>query len=126
MQLEILADTFAVCRLAHSAAIPNWATGDFVSVSRCADELSIVCPQDHVPQHVAAEREWRCLRIVGPLDFSEVGVLASLAAPLADAKIPIFVISTFTTDYLLVRIDDQEHAFNVLRETGNELLTQNP
>ena len=119
MNLLILPDTFAICRLAGDAQIPDWASGDFISITRTADELSIVCPQDHVPDDVKAERGWRCLRVAGTLDFSEVGVLSALARPLADAGISIFVVSTFDTDYLMAREADLERAVVVLGEAGH-------
>ena len=119
MNLILLPDTFAICRLAGDAQIPDWVTGDFVSITRTGDELSIVCPQDRVPDDAKAERGWRCLRVAGTLDFSKVGVLSALAGPLAGAGISIFAISTFDTDYLMVREADLERAVAVLGEAGN-------
>lgn len=119
VNLLLLPNTFAICRLPGDVSIPTWATGDFISITRNADELSIVCPQDQVPGYVKTEREWRCLRVAGTLDFAEVGVLSALAGPLAGAGISIFVVSTFDTDYLMVRETDLERAVVVLGETGH-------
>src|SRR4051794_39552140 len=106
LSLEILDGTFAVCRLHEESPLPAWAAGSpFCCLARTAEELSIVCPEDRVPEGVRAERGWRCLRVAGTLDFAEVGVLAALLAPLAGAGIPVFVVSTFETDYLLVKGD---------------------
>ena len=118
MKLLLLSGTFAICRLAPDEPIPKWATGEFVSVTRTTDELSIVCRDDQVPAEADAERCWRCLRVAGTLDFSETGVLASLAEPLAAAGISIFVVSTFDTDYLLVRDNSLSDAIAAMQKTG--------
>jgi hypothetical protein len=110
---------FAVCRLASDAAIPEWATKDgFFSITRTSDELSIVCRQDAVPDDVRCERDWRCLRIAGTIPFATVGVLAGLTTPLAAAGIGVFAVSTFDTDYLLVKAEDWTTAVDVLRCRG--------
>src|SRR3954453_22248664 len=102
-----LEGTYAVSRLSPDASIPAWATaGPFVSITRTAEELSIVCPDREIPSDVPTERPWRGIRLAGPLDFSLVGVLASLVGPLARAGIPVFAISTFNTDYLPKRATD--------------------
>jgi hypothetical protein len=120
--LLVLDGTFAVCRLGGEAPIPPWATaGHFFSVTRTADELSIVCAQDAVPEGIVCERGWRCLRVAATMPFSVVGVLASLAAPLAEAGISVFAVSTFDTDYLLVREKDLERALDALRRMGHVL-----
>jgi len=121
LELTILADTFGICRLAPDAPLPAWATGPFVSITRTPDELSVICLQAAVPPSLRCERNWRCLRINGPLDFALVGVLASLVAPLADAGISVFTVSTFDTDYLLVREHDRQKALEVLRDSGHRL-----
>lgn len=101
--LELLPGGYAVAQLEPTAKIPSWArSAEFLALTRTADELSIVAPEDLVPEDVRVERGFRCLRVVGPLAFSQVGILASLALPLAEADIPIFVISTFDTDYLMI------------------------
>jgi hypothetical protein len=120
LNLAWLQGAFAVCRLTADAPLPTWATaGEFLSITRTAGELSIVCPEEAVPQGVQCERGWRCLRVAGPLEFSLVGVLASLAVPLAEAGISIFVVSTFDTDYLLVKEEKQQQAAEVLRQAGH-------
>ena len=117
--LEVLHGTFAVCHLSATDPVPNWATGEFVSITRTSEELSIVCEQEQLPQHVRAERGWRCLRVAGKLDLSMVGVIASLSGTLASAGIGVFVVSTFETDYLLVKEVDLEATVESLIEVGN-------
>ena len=103
MVLTVLPGTFAVCRLAADAAVPLWARGAFVSVTRTVEELSVLCEAAGVPPDVRSEGAWRALSVAGPLAFEEIGVLAGLAAPLAEAGVSIFVVSTFDTDYVLVK-----------------------
>lgn len=114
-----LEGTFAVCRLAADHPLPTWATGGpFVSITRTTDELSVVCREEAIPEGVRCERGWRCLRVAGILDFSLVGVLASLLGPLAEAGISVFAVATFDTDYLLVKQEKQELAIEVLQRVG--------
>ena len=120
LTLSIMPGTFAICRVDAGAAIPRWALrGSFVSLTRTADELSIVCPQGDVPEGMQCSRGWRCLRVAGPLDLSLTGVLASLTAPLARARISLFAISSFNTDYLLVQEKDLEEALVALSAAGH-------
>ena len=120
--LTLLPDRLAVCRLAPTDDLPAWALGGgLYSATWTASELSIVCLQSRVPAGVVSEGNWRCLRVAGPLDFSQTGVLASLAAPLAEAGIGIFVLSTHETDYLLVKAPDLDGALQALRLAGHEV-----
>ena len=120
LALDFLADTFAVCRLDPASPLPAWADcGEFVSVTRTAAELSVVCPQRFVPDGVRHEPGWRCLRLAGPIDFGLTGVLAALLVPLADAGIGAFALSTFDTDYVLVKGGDASRAADVLRSAGH-------
>jgi len=117
-----LEGAYAVCRLAADAPLPAWAAGGpFLSITRTADELSVVCRQAVVPEGVRCERGWRCLRVAGTLDFSLVGVLASLLGPLADAGVSVFAVSTFDTDYLLVKEEYLAAAVEVLRRAGHSV-----
>lgn len=120
LTLSILPDTLAICRLRKNATIPDWAvSGEFFSITKTADELSIVCHQGSVPENVRCEKDWRCLKVEGTLDFSLTGILAALAAPLAEAGISIFAVSTFDTDYLLVKEHQLENAIQVLSAAGH-------
>ncbi|MCA9070410.1 MAG: ACT domain-containing protein [Planctomycetaceae bacterium] len=118
LALELLSETFAICRLPPNSSVPDWAKGDFVSSTQTQNELSIVCSQESVPDDVQTERDWRCLRIVGKLDFSLVGVIASLTGILAEAGISVFVISTYDTDYFLVREKNLVETVEVLENAG--------
>ena len=122
LNLTVVDGIFAVCRLEPDTPIPVWSTADdFYSITHTADELSIVCRQDAVPEGITCERGWRCLRVAGAIPFSVVGVLASLTVPLAEAGIGVFAISTFDTDYLLVKAKDLERAVDVLRRRGHTI-----
>jgi uncharacterized protein len=116
-------DSFAVCRLAPNAIIPAWATNShFFSITRTSEELSIVCVESHVPPDVHHEGEWVCLVLKGPFPFSETGILASFLQPLSDNAIPIFAVSTFNTDYVLVKQAWIDKAIAVLIQAGHEAL----
>lgn len=122
LALIVVDGIFAVCRLEPDAPMPPWATaGNYFSITRTADELSVVCPQEVVPEGVKCERGWRCLRVAGTVPFSVVGVLASLTVPLAEAGISVFAISTFDTDYLLVKAEDLAAAVEALRGQGHSV-----
>lgn len=121
VSLTLLPATFAVCRLPADSPVPAWASGTFVSITRTADELSIVCEESTVPTNVQAERGWRTLRVNGMLDFALIGILAALTAPLAAAGISVFAISTFDTDYLLVKHDKLTQAITALITAGHQV-----
>ena len=114
--------SFAVCKLATGSPIPTWATtGDLFTVTRTADELSVVCRQEVVPEGVTCERDWCCLRVAGTMPFTLVGVLASLTTPIARAGIGVFAFSTYDTDYLLVKTNEMCKAVAALRAGGHEV-----
>lgn len=130
MILSILSEPLAVCKLPPGSPVPAWANeGDFCSITRTAEELSIVCAESRVPPADEAVRGWRsqpgwrALKVQGPLDFSLVGILAQLSGVLAQANISLFAISTFDTDYLLVRENDLSAAVNALRAAGHSIYT---
>jgi hypothetical protein len=121
LRLSVLGGVYAVCRLEPDAALPAWIDRAwFWTVTRTADELSVVCLQAGVPADVRAERDWGIIQVEGPLDFGMTGVLASLSVPLAEAGISIFAVSTFDTDYLMVKHERLDEALRVLRKTGFE------
>jgi uncharacterized protein len=120
MQLRVLPDGYAIVRLHPGAELPSWVDrGPFRSVTRTDNEVSVVCRDRDVPVGESAERGWRVLEVKGPLDFSLTGVVASLVGPLAAAEIPIFVVSTFETDYVLVRASDLEATRRALTDGGH-------
>jgi hypothetical protein len=117
VKVTVLPETLAVCRLPAGDRIPSWALElheGFVSITRTPDELSIVCPQVAVPPDTQTEDGFRALMVPGPIPFEQTGVLASLANPLAAAGISIFAVSTYDTDYVLVRAADLERALAAL------------
>ena len=123
LALRVLPGTLADCRLAPAAAIPGWAlAGPFVSATRTDNELSIVCAEELVPQIVRAERGWKAFELEGTFDFALTGVLASLLDPLARAGVPIFAISTYDTDYVLVREENLPRAVGALRTSGHRVV----
>jgi uncharacterized protein len=120
MRLEALDARLAISRLGADDAIPEWSTrGSFFSVTRTSDELSVVCEETLVPADAKTERGWSAIRVAGTLDFGLTGILSSLVAPLAARRISVFAISTFDTDYLLVR--DREGALEALRGAGHSV-----
>ena len=120
MTLDVLPGVYAICRLSANAPLPAWTAGSpFASITRSASELSIVCGSEQVPADVLAQRGYRGLAVRGPLDFSLVGIMASLAGALAAASVSIFVVSTYDTDYLFVRAADFDRATAALRDAGH-------
>ncbi|MBX9603640.1 MAG: ACT domain-containing protein [Bryobacteraceae bacterium] len=112
--------SFAICRLPVSDPIPEPA-GAFWSVTRTADELSVVCEEGHAPFAPRVEAGWVCLRVDGTLDFSLTGVLSSIAEPLAQAGISLFVMSTYDTDYVLLKRESLPAAIRALRDAGHQV-----
>jgi hypothetical protein len=122
VQLRTLPDSYAIVRLHPGSELPDWVDkGPFRSVTRTDNEVSVVCRDRDVPEGESAERGWRVLEVLGPLDFSLTGVVASLVDPLSRAEIPIFVISTFETDYVLVRSGDLDDAVEALELAEHEV-----
>jgi hypothetical protein len=105
-----------------AAPLPAWATrGAFHAIVRAPSELSVVCLSADVPGDARAEKGWRCLRLAGPIPFTETGVLVSVAAPLADAGVGIFAISSFDTDYVLVPAVRLAEAVAALEAAGHRV-----
>jgi hypothetical protein len=123
LKYVVLSEQLAICRFAPDTSIPAWATngdGGFSSIVRTADELSIVCAEARVPGGVQVESGWVALKLQGPFPFSLTGVLSSFLQPLADAQISIFAISTFDTDYVLVKCEQLDAAIAALHAVGHE------
>ena len=119
LTLILLKDTMAFCRLSPQDEIPSWVYKEpFYCITHTTDELSLFMPQDRVPAEWKAERDWRIFKISGPLDFNLIGILASIANPLALASIPINAISTYDTDYFMVRSWELEQTCEVLEFEG--------
>jgi uncharacterized protein len=137
--LSILPGFYAVCRLDAADGVPGWAGGSvpeggavagsaapagLASITRTAEELSIVCPEAAVPGDVRSERGWRCLKVQGPIEFTAIGIVASLVAPLAREGVSVFVVSTFDTDYLMVKAADLEKTVFALSGDGHQVLLE--
>lgn len=117
-----LLEPYAIVRQPPDATVPAWATkGEFTSITRTGDELSIVCPADNLPHDVEVEHHWMCLKLQGPFPFSQTGVLLSFIEPLSSKGIPIFAISTYDTDYVLIQEEWAGAAINALERAGHEL-----
>ncbi len=130
LTLTLLPGIYAVCRLKPNAPIPDWvrfdpSAGSLLSITRTADELSLVCPQAAVPTDATdatADRDWNCLRVEGPFDLTaDVGVIAALSTPLAAAGIGIFAVSTYDTDHLLVHAAHLDRAVAALTAAGHTI-----
>lgn len=118
LTLKVGEEILGICRLAKSAEVPGWAKGNFISITRTPDELSIVCCQECIPEQVECERGWRYLKVEGTLEFSLVGILSSLSGALARRGISIFAISTYDTDYILVKENELKRAVAALKSDG--------
>lgn len=123
LTLFLLPGQYVVCRLAAEDEVPAWAlAGSFFSITRTPGELSVVCSEEDVPAEVPAEHGWRVMGVRGPLEFTLTGILADLVGPLAEAEISIFAVSTYETDYLLVKEAALEKAIGVLARAGHKVL----
>jgi hypothetical protein len=124
LKLSLLQETCAICRLAPGSPIPSWVqSGDYWSITRTPEELSVVVPEAQVPQGVMASRGWRALRFAGPLPLDQTGILSSVTSPLAAAHISVFVIATFDTDYVLIPEAQQRDAFVALERAGHSVIS---
>ena len=123
LKFSFVPGVFAICKLPATSPFPDWALkGSFTSVTRTAEELSIVCPADNLPRDVNSESHWTCFKLQGPFAFTQTGILASFIGPLSANAIPIFAISTFDTDYVLIEEDYAGIALNKLQEAGHQIV----
>jgi len=121
-KLSLLPETMAISRLPKDAPLPPWALiGSFFSVTRTAEELSVVCPQINVPEGITRDEGWRVLKVEGPLDLSTAGILVKLITPLAKEGISVFAVSSYNTDYLLVKERHLEKAMQILSRDGHKI-----
>ncbi|HWR34956.1 MAG TPA: ACT domain-containing protein [Clostridia bacterium] len=124
LRLHVLPGVYSVCRFAPTAPIPEWAlASDFFSITHTPHELSVVCGRDVIPEPVLdslnAEHDWACIEIEGPIPFELTGVLNACLQSLAEALIGIFALSTFDTDYILVKSHHLESAVEALHNAGH-------
>ncbi len=122
LDLEWVPGRYAICRLAAEAPLPAWVAGPFVTLSRTPEELSVISTLESVPEGVRREGPYVLFRIAGSLVLTLTGIFTSLADPLAAAGVPIFAVSTFDTDYLLIREPDGERASAALIGAGHRFV----
>ena len=119
LKMSIMKDSYGICRFDPNISIPQWALkGNFTSVTKTPEELSVVCPLEYIPDNVLCEKSWRALKVEGPLDFSLTGILASISSILAQSNISIFAVSTYDTDYVFVKEKDLDAAAEALSMKG--------
>ena len=118
-KFRTLPGVYAVCCLPPDTPQPIWPKGEFISVTKTADEFSIICLGSSVPRGLKSDHGWRVLKLLGPFPLSDVGILASFTAPLAHARISVLAVGTFETDYLLVKEDSLLAAVAVLEAAGH-------
>ena len=121
---SVLPQSFVIAQLERDAELPNavLASPGFMSITRTDDELSIVCAEGAATGLARVDSGWRVIKVQGPFAFDQTGVLAAFLVPLAAAAIGIFAVSTFDTDYILVKSKNLENAVEVLKEAGHRLL----
>jgi hypothetical protein len=125
LSLTLLPDAVAICRLDPKAPIPEWALeADWWSITRTSDELSVVCAEARVPAGVASSRGWRALKFDGPLPLDQTGILASVTTPLAAARVSVFALATFSTDFVLIPSAQQPAAIDALERAGHSVRSQ--
>lgn len=123
LTMKLIKEKYGVCRLNKTESIPEWAKGsEIFSITKTLDELSIVCVQENIPNEIKCEKDWRILKVEGPLDFSLIGILTSISTILAQKSISIFAISTYDTDYILVKDKDIDSAIEALFNEGYEVI----
>jgi hypothetical protein len=120
LQLSLLKDKYGLCTLPNTAPIPDWAlTQSLASITRTEKELTIVCRLEILPSQYQSDLNWRCFKIDGSFDLNQIGVISSISSPLADAGISIYVISTYDTDYFLIKEQNLEKTISVLSNSGH-------
>ena len=120
--LTVLPEEYAVCRLAPTEDVPGWAhQAKFFSITKTDDELSIVAPFAAIPAGIKSAGPWRVLKVNGPLDFSMLGIFSDLSPTLENAGVPICMISTFDTDYVLVQTERLSDAIKAVESNGHSV-----
>ena len=126
LRMTLLDGIYGICRVEGSvgsrAGVADWVDGPFWSATHTQEELSIVCLQELIPDQVLYEGDWRVLKVLGPLSFSLTGILAAISSVLAEAGVSIFSVSTYNTDYILVKYDRLEDAMEALTGRGVEFI----
>lgn len=123
LKMKLLKGSFGICRLDSNSSIPNWIDYEkFLSITKTDDELSIVCSEDGIPNNIKCEKNWNVIKVEGPLDFSLIGILSSISTILSKENISIFAISTYDTDYILVKNKDLQKSIDALSKQGYEFI----
>jgi uncharacterized protein len=125
IDFTLLKGDYSIYRLKKDSAIPSWVSeSDFCSVTRTKEELSIICKDAGIKADIdiRTDRSWRILKINGPLDLSLIGIIADISNLLKDNKIPVFTISTYDTDYILIKFQYLSETISVLRNAGYKII----
>ena len=122
--LKVLQKKYSILRFQPDSVLPDWIyLSEFYSITKTLDELSVVAAQPNlVPENIPDSKDWRVLKIIGPLDFSLIGVIAEISNILKDASVPIFTISTYNTDYILVKQKDLDVTIKALRDKNYNIM----
>jgi hypothetical protein len=122
--LKVLNQNYSILRFQSDSVLPEWIyKSDFYSITKTLEELSVVAAQpEPIPDNIAVSKDWRVLKIIGPLDFSLIGVIAEISNILKDARVPIFTISTYNTDYILVKQKDLDVTIKALRDKNYNIM----
>lgn len=123
LNLKLLKGEYSVCRFDKNDEIPKWIFNEeFFSITKTEDELSIVCLQDNIKENIKCEKGWKVLKIEGPLDFSLIGILSRISTLMANNDISIFAISTYDTDYILIKEESINKAIKVLEDSNYNII----
>ena len=127
LNLKLLADVYCILKFAPNARLPAFIyDSDFYSVTRTPEEISVVTRQESlIKEAISCDKDWRILKIDGILDFSLVGIIAELTQILKENEIPVFIISTYNTDYCLLKQKYTEKAIKVLKNKGHKVQLDN-
>lgn len=126
MNFTVLREKYSIFKFKNESVLPDWVfSSDFYSITKTKDELSVIALQhDLISEDILYSNDWRIFKIAGPLDFSLVGIVADIAAIFKEKKIPIFTISTYETDYILVKQKDLNIGIKALRDNGHQISTE--
>lgn len=123
LNVKVIAGQYAIAQLPPDSDIPAWATGNgFVSISLAEDEITVVCLEEQIPADIRADRNWACLRTIGPFDFDTAGIVHSLISPLSSNGIGVFVVCTYDGEHLLVANKDLDQTKKYLTNAGHNLI----
>lgn len=122
----VLEKSYSIYKFKRESVLPDWIySSDFYSITKTDDELSVIALQTELmSEDTICSRDWRILKIEGPLDFSLVGIIAEISKIFKERKISIFTISTYDTDYILVKQKDLKASISALKEKGHNILIE--